>query len=387
MPDTFTINAGEIYTGNGTMIGGSMTVSGGMIDSVSNYREKSPEHDLSGYILVPSYSDIHTHGYFGIDAYFSDAQLVQNWAEKLYSTGVTSFLPSLVSLPLDSILEQFKKYKEIKINQSDGAKVLGLRCEGPYISREKHGAHNLNYLRKPEPDELEELFRKGSGILRIIDIAPETGRFGEIAEIARRYGVRISAGHTNATYRECLDSFASGASLVTHFYNAMSGLTHSDSGMVGAGLLNKSIPLELIADFHHVPPQAIQIIDRMRGMGRIVLITDSLPIGGSDGGNFAIGGLNIIEKDGVAWIKGTDTIAGSILTMDKAVRNLYGIGFSLEVLSHAASTIQSEILGIGDTGMLQSGKKADITVLDRELKVVAVMHEGKVVLDSGGVMQ
>ena len=201
-------------------------------------------------------------------------------------------------------------------NQRSGAKVLGIRCEGPYLSKEKRGAHNIDYLRTPDLEEIEELFRKGQGILRIIDIAPETGDFAEIVRIASKYGIRISAGHSNATYKQSADAFESGVSIVTHFYNAMSNLTHSDSGMVGAGLLNTTVPLELIADFHHVPPESIRIIDRMRGMDRIVLISDSLPIGGSAGGNFSIGGLEIIEKDGVAWIKGTDTIAGSVLTMD-----------------------------------------------------------------------
>ena len=231
-----------------------------------------------------------------------------------------------------------------------------------------------------------EFCRKGQGILKIIDIAPETGDFAEIVRIASKYGIRISAGHSNATYKQSADAFETGASIVTHFYNAMSNLTHSDSGMVGAGLLNTTVPLELIADFHHVPPESIRIIDRMRGMDRIVLISDSLPIGGSAGGNFSIGGLEIIEKDGVAWIKGTDTIAGSVLTLDRAVQNLSGLGFSLGSLAHAAATIQAEILGLEHTGTLEPGKSANMAVLDRKLNVAALIHNGRVVMDRNNLL-
>lgn len=381
MSESYTISAGKIHTENGSLENAYLTVDGESIGSVGKNPEQRADYDLGDYILLPAYSDIHTHGYFGIDAYFGEKEQIEEWAEKLYATGVSSFVPSLVSLPLDSILEQFRKYKSIIHNQGRGAKILGIRCEGPYLSKEKRGAHNIDYLRTPDLEEIEELFRKGQGILRIIDIAPETGDFAEIVRIASRYGIRISAGHSNATYKQSADAFESGASIVTHFYNAMSNLTHSDSGMVGAGLLNTTVPLELIADFHHVPPESIRIIDRMRGMSRIVLISDSLPIGGSAGGNFSIGGLDIIEKDGVAWIKGTDTIAGSVLTMDRAVQNLSGMGFPLGQLAHAAATIQAEILGLENTGTLEPGKSANMAVLDRKLNVAALIHNGRVVLD------
>ncbi len=381
MSDSYSISAGKIHTGNGSQDDAYLTVDGESIGSVGKNPEQRAEYDLSDYILLPAYSDIHTHGYFGIDAYFGEKEQIEEWGEKLFATGVSSFVPSLVSLPLDSILEQFRKYNSIIHNQRRGAKVLGIRCEGPYLSKEKRGAHNIDYLRTPDLDEIEELFRKGQGILKIIDIAPETGDFAEIVRIASKYGIRVSAGHSNATYKQSTDAFESGASIVTHFYNAMSNLTHSDSGMVGAGLLNTKVPLEIIADFHHVPPESIRIIDRMRGMGRIVLISDSLPIGGSTGGNFSIGGLEIIEKDGVAWIKGTDTIAGSVLTMDRAVQNLSGMGLPLGSLAHAAGTIQAEILGLEHKGTLEPGKSANMVVLDRKLKVAALINEGRVVFD------
>ncbi len=381
MSDSYSINAEEIHTGRGSLKNASLTVSDGIIESVNEQQDPHPDYDLKGYSIVPAFSDIHTHGYFGIDAYFGEKQDIENWAEKLYSTGVSSFVPSLVSLPLDSILEQFKKYRNIMAGQQNGATVLGMRCEGPYLSIEKRGAHNPEYLRTPELDEIEELFKKGEGILKIIDIAPETGNFPEIVRIASKYGIKISAGHSNASYSKATEAFDSGASIVTHFYNAMSSLTHSDSGMVGAGLLNASVPLEIIADFHHVPPESIRIVDRMRGMNSVVLISDSLPIGGSKGGDFSIGGLEIIEKDGVAWIKGTDTIAGSVLTIDRAIQNLSTLGFPLGVLSHAAATIQAEILGLGNTGTLELGKIANIAMLDRNLKVAALIHNGRVVLD------
>ena len=371
MFESYTISAGKIHTGNGSLENAYLTVDGESIGSVGKNPEQRADYDLGDYILLPAYSDIHTHGYFGIDAYFGEKEEIEEWGEKLYATGVSSFVPSLVSLPLDSILEQFMKYKSIIHNQRRGAKILGIRCEGPYLSKEKRGAHNIDYLRTPDLDEIEELFRKGQEILKIIDIAPETGDFAEIVRIASKYGIRVSAGHSNATYKQSADAFESGASIVTHFYNAMSNLTHNDSGMVGAGLLNTKVPLEIIADFHHVPPESIRIIDRMRGMGRIVLISDSLPIGGSTGGNFSIGGLEIIEKDGVAWIEGTDTIAGSVLTMDRAVQNLSGMGLPLGSLAHAAATIQAEILGLEHTGTLEPGKSAKIeTDFNRKIEML-----------------
>ena len=381
MSDTFSIRAGKIHTGIDSQDNAVLTINKGLIESVGESPGHHPDYDLRDYMLLPAYSDIHTHGYFGIDAYFGEKQDIEEWAEKLYTTGVTTFMPSLVSLPLDSILEQFRKYDGIIHGQKKGARVLGIRCEGPYLSKEKRGAHNIDYLRIPELEEIEELFRKGQGILKIIDIAPETGDFAEIVRIASKYGIRVSAGHSNATYAQSMAAFDHGASMVTHFFNAMSGLTHSDSGMVGAGLLNKTVPLEIIADFHHVPPESIRIIDRMRGMGRVVLISDSLPIGGSTGGHFSIGGLDILENGGVAWIKGTDTIAGSVLTLDRAVQNLAGMGFPIGQLAHAASTIQSEILGLEHTGTIEPGKSANIAVLDRGLKVAALIHDGNVVLD------
>lgn len=372
------IKAGKIVAENGLLKNGQVTVSDGIISAVESEPSGTADLDFSDFTLVPGFIDIHTHGYYGIDSFSSEESDILEWAGRIPETGVTAFVPAFVSLPLEDIFSQFSRYRNIINNQVEGARILGVRCEGPYLSPEKRGAHNSEYLRVPELDEMMNFFRKGSGVLKIIDIAPELGEIAPVIELAREHGTIVSTGHSNADYATAVNAFASGSPLVTHFYNAMSGMTHREVGLVGAGLLHEGPVLELIADLHHVSVEAIEILNRMRGFHNAALVTDSLAVGGATDASLTLGGLPVTLHDGVAWIGDTDTIAGSVLTMDMAVRNILSIGYQLEDFIGSTSTVQSRLLGLKDRGYIGNGYRADLCAIDEGGKVVATIIGGKI---------
>ncbi len=378
MQNSLKINCGSLISNDGTIQNSSLTIKEGKIAAIdASYSEA--DLDLSEYIVVPGFIDIHTHGFFGIDSCNSSDSEILDWVQRITETGVTSFVPSLVSLPLNEIYGQFERYRKIMAGKREGASILGVRCEGPYLSREKRGAHNIDNLRIPEIHEISDFFNKGTGVLRIIDIAPELAEIGPVIELARKKGIIVSTGHSNTDFATALKAFEAGSPLVTHFYDAMSSLTHREVGLVGAGLLHNKVALELIADLHHVSEEAIRIMDRMRSFRNTVLVTDSLAVGGSTGGNFTLGGLPITLHDGVAWIGDTDTIAGSVLTMDKAIHNLTSIGYKLQDLIYSTSGIQARLLGLDDRGDISPGLRADLCALDEDGKVIATIVNGKLV--------
>ena len=356
-----------------------ITIQDGRISSVDSGSDNPVDLDFSDYTVVPGFIDIHTHGYYGIDSFSSSDTEILEWSRRITETGVTSFIPTLVSLPLEDIYFQFDRYRKLISAQREGASILGLRCEGPYLSEEKRGAHNLKHLRVPQLKEVEQLFTQGEGVLKIIDIAPELGDIAAIVKLAMERGILISTGHSNTDYETAVRSFDSGSPLITHFYNAMSNLSHREVGLVGAGLLHNRVALELIADLHHVSLEATRLLEKMRGFHNVVLITDSLAVGGNSNAKLTLGGLPVTLHDGVAWIGDTSTIAGSVLTIDLALRNLVGSGYKLENLIYSTSAIQARLLGINDLGHIKPGYRADLTVMDEKGEIVATIKEGKMV--------
>ncbi len=209
------IKSGHLISQHTVQENSSLTLDNGKIVSVDTELKGTADYDFSDYTVVPGFVDIHTHGYYGIDSFSSSDSEILEWAQKITETGVTSFIPSLVSLPLDDIYGQFERYRKLASSENGGAEILGVRCEGPYLSKEKRGAHNSNNLRAPETGELRELFRKGSGILKIIDIAPELGDIKSIVELAKSNGIIVSTGHSNASYSTSMEAFEAGSPLVT----------------------------------------------------------------------------------------------------------------------------------------------------------------------------
>ncbi len=359
---------------------GYLNIQGGTIKSITAAPTESSVEDFSHCTIVPGFIDIHTHGYGGIDSMTRDVSQLLEWSREITSHGVTGIVPSSVSESPERIVEFIGNIKKAMGRPLDGgAEILGCRLEGPFISIEKRGAHNLDSVRDPVPEEVSNILRVGEEVLRIVDIAPEIpGGIEAISEFTKS-GVIASGAHSDSSFEEVTGGVDHGVSLLTHFYNAMSELRHRNVGMVGAGLLDERLKIELIADLIHVSPEAIKLAVKCRGWENIILVTDSISATGLGDGAFKLGNINVQVRDGLCTVMGSDTIAGSTLTLDRAIRNLMGLGYSLEEVIPSSSSIPANLLGFTDRGLLSPGYRADICVLDDDATVEATYVKGQAV--------
>ncbi len=324
--------------------------------------------DLKGRIVAPGFVDLHIHGYRGHDTNTGTAETLLSLARELPRFGVTAFIPTTVTAPHEELLQISRAVAEaMKIQREgpQGARILGLELEGPYINREKKGAQNPEFIREPSWDEFLEYWRASHGHIRTITVAPEVPGALEFIERAVALGVRVSLGHTNASYEEARAAIAAGASRATHLFNAMPPLHHRHPGAVAACLESRSVYLELIADLVHVSAPMLCLVWRLAGPGRVALITDAIPAAGLPDGDYSLGGLRVRVRDGVPRLE-DEALAGSSLTMDQAVRNAISLGVPLQEALMMASYTPARACGEGDIGLLRPGNRADLVVLNPE---------------------
>ncbi len=378
--NSFAIKFGRLFNSHGEFDDGYLLIRNGIIDGIYNKNYRNYDLlDYSGKIVVPGFIDIHTHGYYGIDAMDSSEASIHYWAGKIMEHGVTSFIPTGVSAPFDKIKNFLKKINNVMNNYNyNESRILGARLEGPYISINKKGAHNKNFIREINMEEINNIAGNYNNTLKIIDMAPELYQFDDAFSVLSRANIIVSAGHTDADFLTSFHAFKIGVGLITHFYNAMSPFNHRNPGMVGAGFLSKNVFIELICDLHHVSGEAIKILANQVGLSRLIMVTDSLSIGDSGKIYGVLGDMNIELKDSVAWISGTNTIAGSILTPDKALRNLVSIGIRPVNAIPSLTSIPANLLGLSDIGDIIPGKKADLCILDNNFNVDSTIIDGKI---------
>ncbi len=297
--------------------------------------------------MTPGYLDLHSHGAAGWaydDA--SAAQLSQALAVHR-AHGTTGILLSLVSAPVEQLARRLQALRRIlpEVAGSSGVTVHGVHLEGPFLAASRCGAHDPGVLCPPTPQAVETLLEAGEGILRLVTLAPE--RPGAAAAIQRftQAGVTVAVGHTEADYETAAAAFDQGAALLTHAFNAMPGLGHRDPGPVGAALARDHVALELIADGFHVYPVVIRTLFAA-APGRVVLVTDSMPATGLGDGDYQLGGLPVEVRNGAPLLAGTQTLAGSTLTMDRAVEVAVAAGVSRNQAVEAASAVPSRLLGL-----------------------------------------
>ena len=350
---------------------------GDTIAAVGTDRATAPEADesvdLAGATIVPGLIDLHGHGGGGHSYDDGGAELEAALAAHRRH-GTTRSVVSLVANPLSSL---HRALAEIADLAARDPLVLGSHLEGPYLSPARRGAHNADYLRHPSADEVDELLDAAQGTLRQVTLAPELPGALDAIDRFVAAGVVVAVGHTEADAALTREAFDRGATLITHAFNAMPGIHHREPGPIVAALDDDRVTLELILDGLHVHPDVAGLLFDS-APGRVALVTDGMAAAGSDDGDYRLGSLNVTVRDGLALLSGTETIAGSTLTQDAALRIATGVGRRSLVEAVAASTrTPARVLRASDRlGRLDAGFAADAVVLDAGLRVTAVWAAG-----------
>ena len=341
-----------------------------------------------GPYLSPGFVDVHVHGWGGHDAMGDEAAL-DGMARALLRHGVTSFLPAAVTSPLERLAAFADRVRRwIPTAPDDGAQPLGFNIEGPCISPEKKGAQNEAFIQPPSAVDPSVLVPMLEG-LRIMTVAPEREGALELIGWLTHAGVNVSLGHSNATTEEADRGYATGGRTTTHLFNAMSGVDNHRPGLAVAALTNDEVYVELIADGLHVERSVWPIILRAKPPGRLILVSDAIGLAGTGEGRMRIGELEVEIRDGACRLVSDGRLAGSVIALDTAVRNVVASGVSLPLAVRAASRNPLELLGVSDRGRIATGQRADIVELDDQLNVLRVMRAGRwhAVADSVGVRQ
>ncbi|WP_276863996.1 N-acetylglucosamine-6-phosphate deacetylase [Anaerococcus tetradius] len=352
-----------------------MEVENGKIKSFS--KKEPEEYEYLGEIIGPGLVDTHIHGYAGKDIMDCKEGYLNEISKGILECGVTSFLPTTLtdsSEKLDKACELIgKEYKDV-----EGAKVRGIFLEGPFFTEKYKGAQNPSYMSDPSIEKLKRWKDLSKGLVNKIAIAPEREGAIEFIKEANSMGVRVALGHSDASYEQAKEAVEAGANIFVHVYNGMSGLHHRKPGMLGAAMNTDSYG-ELICDGHHVTPAAAEILMNVKGRDRIALITDCMSAGGMAEGDYMLGDFPVIVKDGTARLKDGGSLAGSILKLKQAVKNVveWEIADVFEAIQ-MASLIPAKSVGIDDVcGKLHVGFDADFIVLNKDLDLLATFLNGE----------
>jgi N-acetylglucosamine-6-phosphate deacetylase len=329
--------------------------------------------DLGGDWLTPGFIDLHSHGAGGF-SYDDGAEAIAAALAVHRAHGTTRSVISLVTSP---IAELEANLSVIASLTAADPLVLGAHLEGPYLSPQRRGAHNPEFLRDPQPAELDRLLDAAHGTLRQITIAPELPNALELIAILVENGVVVAIGHSEADFALTRKAFDLGARLLTHAFNAMPGIGHRAPGPVVAAFEDSRVAIELVLDGEHVHPDVAALAFRS-APGRIALITDAMAAAGSSDGDYPLGSLSVEVRNGVAHIAGTDTLAGSTLTQDRALR----VGIEQANVSPADAVVAltltpARVLGLDARhGLLAAGFVADAVQLDSHWNVAHVWANG-----------
>jgi N-acetylglucosamine-6-phosphate deacetylase len=320
-------------------------------------------------VAAPGFVDLQVNGFAGVDLLTADAEGYRKAGEALLETGVTAYLPAFITASEEQLVGALR---EVPRTNGTGARILGVHLEGPFLAARRLGTHPAAARRDPDTELLSRLL--DAGPVRLVTLAPELPGSERLIDVLRARGVTVSCGHSDATAAQANAAFDRGASSVTHLFNAMRPFLHRDPGIAGAALARDDVVVQIILDRVHLADDTARVVWRAAA-GRVALVTDAVAGAGATDGVYRLGGVELDIRDGV--VRGPDgQLAGSVLTMDEAVRNLHALGVPLEDSLAAASSVPAGVIGARDAGRLDLGRPADVVVLDDNLVVDRVLLAG-----------
>jgi len=332
--------------------------------------------DAGGNYVAPGFIDLHIHGYMGEDASDGSADGIRIMAEGIVKNGVTGWLPTTMTVSVAQLTTAFETIGALKEQSKswDGAAILGVNAEGPYINPKKKGAQAEEHILKPTA----EFFKKYADLIKITTVAPEMDDdFANLKELKRDTDILLSMGHTNATYEEARAAIDNGIGHITHLFNAQTALQHRNPGVVGAALTS-NVTVELICDTFHIHKALFSLVAKTKG-DKLCLITDCTRAGGMPDGEYDLGGQKFYLK-GIECLLEDGTIAGSVLRMNDAVRNVKeNTDLPLYEVVNAASLNPAKAIRIdGTKGSIEPGKDADLVIFDENIRIQKTIIGGVV---------
>ncbi|HEY9437179.1 MAG TPA: N-acetylglucosamine-6-phosphate deacetylase [Streptomyces sp.] len=375
--DSTVLAGGRVVLPTGTVENGRVIIEGTRI--AGSAPEGARTIDLTGHWVVPGFVDMHNHGGGGASFATGGADDVLTGARTHREHGTTTVVASTVTGDMDFLARQAGMLSEL-VEQGE---LAGIHFEGPFIAPCRKGAHSEGLLRHPDPAEVRKLLEAARGTAKMVTLATELPGGIDSVRLLTEHGVIAAIGHTDATYEQTVEAIDAGATVATHLFNAMPPLGHRTPGPIAALLEDDRITVELINDGTHLHPAALELAYHRAGADRVALITDAMDAAGAGDGEYQLGPLGVIVKDGVARLAEGGSIAGSTLTLDTAFQRAVTVdGLSVDDVVRSISANPARLLGLYDrVGSLDPGKDADLVVLDADFVLKGVMRRGEWIIE------
>ncbi len=369
-----------MWTPERALPGGWVRVHADRIEAVGSGpapRGDGASADLRGLVLCPGLIDIHIHGAFGHDL-MSGGEALSAVSAGLPRHGCTSYLPTTVTAPWPATRRAVRAMAAAVRTPPPGARPAGIHLEGPFLNPLRRGMQLAEHMRPPAEPDLAALVEAGGGAVRTMTLAPELPGGMDAVRWLRARGVRACLAHSDATFEQAAEALAAGARHVTHCFNAMRPLHHREPGLAGAALALPDFTAGVIADGVHVHPALLRVLWKAKGWRRLCLVTDAMPGAGAPGGSYRFGGQEVTVREGAARLA-DGTLAGSVLTLDRAVAVMARAGVPARQAVRMATFAPAAAAGLAGVGRLRPGARADLVALRPDLTVAWTMVGGEVV--------
>ena len=375
------IQSKNVYV-SGVFAACQIEVCDGKIVQIYPYGTKEVDADYGEDRVIPGMIDVHCHGGLGFDTNDANVEGLVKWAKGLLQEGITGFCPTTVTQSEEILTNAVANVAKVVKEGYEGAEILGIHFEGPYLNMKNKGAQPPEYIVTPNVEQFKKYQEAANGLIKIITMATENDPDFALTRYCAANGVNVSIGHSGATYDDAVLAVLNGANGMTHTYNGMNGLHHREPALVGAAMNLKDTYAEIICDGNHVVWPAIRALITSKGRDYCIMIDDALCAKGCAPGYYELGGNAIeIRANGSAYLQGTNTLAGGTLKFNKGLQNLVEkVMIPIDWAINMCTINPARYLGVDDhKGKIMAGYNADMVVLDRDYEVVQVYAKGKAV--------